>query len=448
VFPEVAAVLIECQRTRLHITRSLRRAVGHIPAWTAGAVAGVLGILLAISLFFIRDPLQAAPVSVVSPQLSLDQPVVPPSYPWISPGGRPNLVIDSAWTRFFPDWDETRLLTLNSRPKVSAAQLQQLSDGGWRLASAFHRIAQPFLSYIQQRGPAETPSVEWVAAADTLPASFPPGSHLGMGILLEKRSPEKSVAGQPVSYEIVITNLLDGAIENIAISEELSSLSRVTDVVPPADIRGNALVWNFSRLPPRAVRVLKVTLVPDVTGELFTRTTAISASRIAASAHVGSKIVPSKPAPETSSPGVPKLKLSYTPIQGLKQGETLSMIFSVTNVGTAVAEDVELYVRLSGEFEHRDGEFVRHRIHRLAPGETRRALLQATARTSGNGQLLTSLTMQGQQAEARQLAVPIRAMANALTEGFRSQSDVPSVPKVAHRLIVEQDSRWESRDAN
>jgi hypothetical protein len=427
VFPEVAAVLIECQRTWLRVVRTVRRAIGQIPAWTAGAVAGILGIMLAISLFFIRDPVQAAPVSSLSGPSQILEPAVPFSGA-LSPGGRPNLVIDSVRTGFFPEWDETRFLTLTSKPRISAQQMQQLSTDGWRLASMQRETSGPFRSYLQAQQHVQAPQVEWVTAAETVPGVQAPASRLGLGILLEKHLPERSVAGQPLSYEIIVSNLLDHAIENIAISEELSSLSRVTDVVPSAEIRGNALVWNFSRLPPRAVRVLKVTLVPDVTGELFTSTKALSASRVAASARVAGKTAPARtpapPAVPAAPPaGAPKLKLSYTPIQTLRPGDTLSLIFSVSNVGTAPAEDIELYVRLSGEFEHRDGDFVRHRIPRLAPGESRRALLQATAKTTGDGQLSTSLTMQGRQADARQLAVPIQGLSAAVVNFRRSVAD-------------------------
>lgn len=261
-----------------------------------------------------------------------------------------------------------------------------------------------------------------LVAADVVstPLEFPPLR--AMGIVVEKTGDMRGSPHEPLTYQIVVRNTSDAMIENLGIHERISALARVTEVLPAAGVSGEELVWNLESLPPNASRTFLITLVPETDGQIETVTRIIPTSRVSAVVRVRAAASPAPtvlpalpqtaPTPEPliqSVPGAPALRLTYTEVKPLKQGDTLSMIFAVTNVGTAAADDVILFVRLSGEFEHRYGEFVKHQIGTLQPGQARRALLQATARDPGNAHLDASLTMQGTEKEARELKIPIQS---------------------------------------
>ncbi|WP_437227704.1 hypothetical protein SH661x_000512 [Planctomicrobium sp. SH661] len=405
LFPELAAFLIEWKRTNLRAARNFRRAIGHVPIWVTGSVAGLLGVMLAISLFFVHEPeLHAAATPVEIPQPRIE-PVPTIAVPQVQ--GRPDLMARLQLTDFPFVFDENLIsVTSSTAPKPGLGSLSQINDL-WRRAQSRDGVLPAFASYLIRA--AGNPST-WPRL---LASEFPdtrsyPGAR-GLGIQVLKTTDLHGSAHEPVTYEIVVRNRSGSAIENLSIREKISSLVRVTDVVPEAGIAGDELVWNVDLLPPDGSRTFLITVTPESEGEIATTTSVVPTSRVSAVVDVHPRVeqLPPKEQPKPAAPGAPELKLTYTEVKPLKQGEILSMIFEVKNVGTAVAEDVQLFVRLSGQFEHRYGEFVKHQVGALQPGQSRRALLQATARDPGEAHLDASLTMQGAEKEARELKIPI-----------------------------------------
>jgi hypothetical protein len=261
-------------------------------------------------------------------------------------------------------------------------------------------------------------------AAEALPAVDAPASSRTLGVIVEKTSPS-GAPGAPLTYDILIRNPTIFDIEHLRVYERISHLHRVSGTEPAASLLGDELAWDVTRLGPGESVLLRITLLPEMGGVIETETRVAPLGRVGAGAAVRApaptlrEVLPVQPAKAettvTEAPGHPDLRLAWTPVPELKQGEILSMIFSVSNVGQAPAEDVQLYVRLSGQFEHRYGDFVKHQMTRLDPGQTRRALLQATARDFGTGKLDALLTLQGAEQTAKELEVPIRRGAGQLS---------------------------------
>ncbi|WP_139228256.1 hypothetical protein [Planctomicrobium piriforme] len=423
LFPETAAFFILARRMALYCGFGARTAIGQVPIWIAGSLAGVMALMLTISLFFIREPvLQAAPVVFTEPapalQMPEPQPTLAEPVPTPIPNyNRPHLFADFERTSLPFPFDEERMVTNTStvpQPALTPSTQRDL----WRLAGRRGALPEAFASYLQS---ATTLPFHWgtLSASDTVPLQFAPDAARGMGLLIEKPPIAPGVPGQPLTYEIIVINVSLATIEQLEIREKISEVQRVTNVLPAASVVDNELAWNLTSFEPGAVKTFQVTLIPEVQGEIFTETRIMPKSRVSASVNVHPALdtmqpaAPPQPTPVIANPivstvpGAPELKLSYTSVSALKRGDVLSMTFSVTNIGTAAADDVLLYVRLSGEFEHRYGEFVQHRIGHLEPGQTRRALLQATARTPGDARLATSLKMGDLEAEARELKIPI-----------------------------------------
>jgi len=439
LFPELAAILIEWKRTNLRATRTLQKAIGQVPVWVTGSLAGVLGIMLAISLFFMPEPTQlqaAASVPVVTSPVQILPPVhvdpqPTPAFPVSQ--ARADLLVRFMGTTFPFDWEEERSFTRVS--SVPTPVFANLMRDLWQRGQYRNPPVNQFVSYLTKA--VGFPSV-WPKLAASNLASIPLSSPSlrSMGLVVEKPGNLQGTPDEALTYQIILRNTSQSVIENLAVHERVSSLARVQDVVPQAGISGDELVWNLESLAPGASRTFLITLVPESIGQIDTFTRVFPTSRVGAVVRVQpvEEILPIMPKEEPqpviqTPPGAPDLKLTYTEVKPLKQGDTLSMIFEVKNVGTASASDVILFVRLSGQFEHRYGEFVKHQIGTLQPGQARRALLQATARDPGEGHLDASLTMQGAEKESRALWIPIES--GNVSPGSRLQP-------VVHRPIMDQ----------
>lgn len=428
LFPETAAFFIRLRRAALYLGFGSRAFIGHIPAWIAGASAGVASFMLAVSLFWVRDEVQAAPV-VQKPELPqfqatdvpavVTQPVVhPPSpapvmsqpVPQVPQRKPAQLSVKLEQTNFPFPFDELHESVVTSSGGKTQIPTLPANRDLWRLTGQRASIAQPFSSYVAS---ANGLPLIWgmLVASETVPLQLAPDASRGMGILVKKTEINSCVVGEPVSYEISLVNLSDKPIEQLMVREKISDLQRVTQVLPSASVSDNELVWTMTSFEPGAVKTLRVTLIPEIEGPIRTETRVLPASRVSRTVNIRPRPVQPVPvAPRlepTPEQGAPELKLTYTSIPTLKQGDNLSMTFSISNVGTAPATDVCLYVRLSGEFEHRYGEYVQHRIAVIEPGQTRRALLQATARDAGHARLSASLTMKNWEVLGRELRVPI-----------------------------------------
>ena len=118
---------------------------------------------------------------------------------------------------------------------------------------------------------------------------------------------------------------------------------------------------------------------------------------------------PEPPIPTITEQPAPfvKLKLESSKVPELHQGQNLTVNFTVTNVGTAVARDVTLYVELPPQFKHRFGNYVRHQIDQLEPKESRHAILRAETVKTGNGSLNASLKHGEFEEDAEKLSLSV-----------------------------------------
>lgn len=459
LFPEVAAVIIASRRAGLHSTRRIRRAIGVVPLWLISATAGVSSLGLTALLFFLSQPLpatapQAQAAMQFSPRVESPPPVPEPVIPAFVPDPFPQpartagalLDADLAWTRLPDRFLLDRTLTLRERTLTSSEQapVQTVSynfltgQDEWRTASFRESPSLAFQRYVPVRDGLN--QVAPLLAADAALAAGSSGD-LGMGVVVRKSVPAQ-VAGRSVfTYEIIIQNASREALDDVLVRERISAIDRVEQVSPPADVQQDELVWKLGPLGVGDLRVLRVTVNLDNRPEVLTETHVIPSSRLAAAVAVNlppPRSIPARPAPPAvvrEEPKFPRLELTYTPITSVKTGEVLSLRFTVKNVGNAAAEDVRLYVQLSGEFQHRFGDHIQNQVRRLEPGQAHSAQLRAVAKNPGDGKLEASLTMQGNKAEDRRLLIPVTgAAADIERSGPASSEALRPVPDLDEAL--------------
>ena len=97
------------------------------------------------------------------------------------------------------------------------------------------------------------------AKTGTAMAYFPSGKAEGSGLLLEKMAPAEVLAGQPYQYSYKVSNLTDGALENVQVTDRVSSNFAATDSMPKAaSMSGGMATWSLGTLGPKESKTITV----------------------------------------------------------------------------------------------------------------------------------------------------------------------------------------------
>ncbi|WP_417851408.1 CARDB domain-containing protein [Thalassoglobus sp.] len=453
LFPEAAAWVISGKRGILRGRWLLKQERDWFPAWSIGSIAGVCGVMLAALLFFFEAPkLAASPtereeVSLATQSLLTmadPEPVLPTSAPPFVVGEFPiqsrtsNLSGSELVRTELPYvWDQVEMANLESRP---IRHRDPFVKDSWTTTARNQFFASNFTPYFVQ-GATVPVTPTYVTSSGARTEFDGVEATRSQAVLVEKQAVGHTTTGQSYSYEIYVTNRSNDPIDEVVLREQISAIHRVTEVSPPAAVRGDELVWSLGKLTGKERKILKVTLIPDSVKQIETQTTVSNKSRVGGNANVNAPVIeepallplePEEPVlPQIDEPPpkrvpapspiselpkpFPELKLAVTPVGIVKQGETLSLTFTISNVGTAAAENVSLRVNLSENFRHKFGEHIEHTITRLEPGQSRRALLQARALESGQGKLSASLEMQGTEEGSQDLDIQVEPISKSIS---------------------------------
>lgn len=409
IFPWIAAPYIEMLRILWRIEGFFLLPVKYLKAWTVSAIFGVLGVFFSIALFIPRltetqvqaspDPKTRLKISAYDlPVLPDDQQVLPTEY------GQSHLEIKFQELTFREPFNQNEWITSKSRPIRHSIPTNAWRNDPWRqyrnLAPRSHELA--LNSYIQAARvwrELEAPlPVEYIYDART--SGTRDLSIKAPTLLIQKSAPARQSPHEPLISLITVTNTGYEPVESAIVTEEVSDISRVIDCVPAAMRSANSkqLVWNLSELQPQETRELKITIQPDEHHNISQTTEiAFSSAPVIAETMIRERPVapiepvePAKPEVVTPAPvkrpvtvGKPKLVVQFEPPRSVKVGEDVEAFYTITNVGTADATGIRLLVEVPKTLRHRFGELVEHKINRLAPNESRRALFAALAEGAG-----------------------------------------------------------------
>ncbi|MCA9081396.1 MAG: hypothetical protein KDA58_12605 [Planctomycetaceae bacterium] len=465
LFPDLAAVYFQLRRWGLRVERFFHEDAGWYPVWTIGAVSGTAGLMLAVLLFLWYDPPQTAVAQVEMPPATPVVSTVPEEQPTLEPQLKSSLQVEVLRTRVRGVFDQRLVETSVSHPRISNINLAALTiDESWRMTPLDRpqrRLFEPYVFQVPHL--AQTP-VQIVAANHVDPVRATQPLRIA-GLEVEKVMAENASVGSPYTYWIFVRNTSGDVVPAVTVRERLSAIQRVSAVEPAALVEADELVWHLNQIPPGDLRKLTVTLMPDQHSELRAETSLEATAVVSASAYVRQAVMPT-PSPEPivpllandpvvipepapvplPDPGRPDLRLSVSKFNVLTQGDILSLVFLVKNVGTADAENVAINVELSPEFEHRYGRLIEHRITKLAPGESHRAILRAVASQPGTGELSTQLTMMGDAQERARLPIPVQpgavesepTPAEPISDRFQPMSTTgPTTRQLTQRITEE-----------
>src|SRR5262249_19598230 len=126
---------------------------------------------------------------------------------------------------------------------------------------------------------------------------------------------------------------------------------------PRAATEGRVLIWELGTLAPNQAQKLQVRLAAEATGELVAQPLATFSCASALSIRVQE----------------PKLVLKTQANERVALGDAANIVFTVSNTGEGIAEQVKIQANLSEGLEHPSGKHVELKVGALAPGESRSA---------------------------------------------------------------------------
>ncbi|GIW77475.1 MAG: hypothetical protein KatS3mg104_2538 [Phycisphaerae bacterium] len=152
-------------------------------------------------------------------------------------------------------------------------------------------------------------------------------------LTITKTGPEKSFIGQPVAYEITVTNKGDAVARNVSIMDKMPKGVTIQTVSDngKADTAGNIL-WTIGELAPGASKKVVVVISFDQAGDLRT-----AASVKADCAQTQATMI------QTSFSGVPAIAIEVIDQPDpVRVGEQTTYTIEVTNQGTADGTNIKL----------------------------------------------------------------------------------------------------------
>jgi uncharacterized repeat protein (TIGR01451 family) len=247
----------------------------------------------------------------------------------------------------------------------------------------------------QRPPPAPSPSppppgmvtAEATAQGQSPPAAAGPvtGSQTAT-VCLETTTPATHNAGKALAYEIIVRNPGTTAVQGVRVQEELAAGVRCLHVEPPADARGNQLLWSLGELEAGGERRLQVEVQPPAEGEFQSTATVTFATTAARRTRVTR----------------PQLALEKTGPATAVVGDKVPFTIKVSNTGTGPVAGVVVHDTLPPELQHPAGGEIEADVGTLGPGETKTIRLEPTAIKAGrivNEAVATS--EDGQRATAR-----------------------------------------------
>ncbi|HQX53270.1 MAG TPA: CARDB domain-containing protein [Planctomycetaceae bacterium] len=246
---------------------------------------------------------------------------------------------------------------------------------------------------------------------------------------IEKTAPQRSATGE-VTMQVSITNLANDSIDGLLVRELLPYGTKIRGTVPQGVLREATLTWLVSNLRPQQERVLRFTVIPadDPIGgrdTLFESLTEVSALTAVMTRTVVTEEdlppTPSRPSVINRPPltaRAPRLRLQISkPRSTPTVGSWTTLIFRISNIGNANAENVQLRLILDEVLDHHalSNDDLSRRVDaslpQIAPGESRDFDLVVKPTRTGLAESSAELLFEGQQLYLQSFSISTSAPA-------------------------------------
>ena len=145
-------------------------------------------------------------------------------------------------------------------------------------------------------------------------------------IRLDRKVPAEIRLNEPFTYEIKVTNMMDTAVTDLVLTEQLAGNYKYQSSMPSAKVEGNTLVWTMSKLKKKSSGIVKITgMATEVQGLTHCATVTFKLSSCA-----NIKVVE------------PKLQLRKTAPAEVLVCEPINIQLIVSNNGTGTTDNVKI----------------------------------------------------------------------------------------------------------
>lgn len=242
-------------------------------------------------------------------------------------------------------------------------------------------IARAVLTQVQPQEGLNNIQIDIIRPADE--KCCKPARHIATGgttkqwiapkITIDKDAPEFASLGEQFVYNVVVTNPSTADALDVSVSDPLPLGVEYISANPPAEIRGNVLVWNFDKLSARRKRSLTVNVRAIHTGR-YTNCAEVTASQgLSARDCADTEII------------APQLALELQCIGEAIPCDVLPYSVRVSNPGDAPATNVVVNAQLPpGLLTETGRSTMTFDAGTLEPGQSKRAHFNVKAATRGN----------------------------------------------------------------
>lgn len=187
-------------------------------------------------------------------------------------------------------------------------------------------------------------------------------------LVIEKLAPREAQVGQPAVFELIVKNVGDSTAYDVAVTDRIPTGARLEQTTPQAARRGaDGLIWSLGDLKPGTESRIKLTLIPERTGEIG------SVAQVTFQAQASSRIVVTEP----------RLGMRLLAVESIRMGESFDVQITITNEGDGEAREVILETDVPTQLRHAAGREIRYEVGTLAPGESTQVTLSMLAEQAG-----------------------------------------------------------------
>lgn len=235
---------------------------------------------------------------------------------------------------------------------------------------------------------------------------------------LSAHGPARGYVGQEATWQVVVRNTGDFALNNIVVKATLPAEVAFAKATDGGKASGKQVVWNLGSAPPRQERTIAVTGICNNVAARAVMTATVTAAPVA---DRGKPVSADRPAEATLEiVGVPALQLSVKDsADPVAVGERTTYLIRVKNTGSQAARKVEIVADLADAMRPTRGtgpgaaaKIAGQRVtfpavDSLAPGAEASFVVEATALIAGEAQCRVEVRSASQK-EALQAVEPTR----------------------------------------
>lgn len=219
---------------------------------------------------------------------------------------------------------------------------------------------------------------------------------------ITKTAPERAVIGEPLVYEIRLTNTGESPARSVVIEDRIPRGSKLMGTSPRAEMpeQSKMLLWRFDQLNPGQTEVVKIRVQPMEAGSIGS----IATVRFMAETAAETRIAAPQLAFQLVGPGEAELN------------EEVTYQFQISNTGDEDARDVVVRTLVPAGLRHPGGDDLEYPVGTVPAGESKTVNLPVQAVETGDA-FQTHATLEYRGGAPIDSVSPIRIIERRLSIG-------------------------------